>query len=324
MNICFHIGFPKSASTTLQKHLFDKHSQINFLGIYPTSNIGQDSSFINSKTLFLRDKNLQIFHNRMTECEGIEYFNQDKDKLIKSINSLLDKNKLNLFSNERFSSVLFAHPDRAQKAQNIKQIFPNAKILIVIRNQIDIIKSQYRDHPFDPRCLTLGKPVSIEEWIDINISMKNINFFKSIKYSEIINYYIYLFGESNVKVVLFEDLINDLEYFSKEISLFLGIDSNETFSLLNGKKENIGVPLSLNKYRQFKRRISTFIPKKLKQNIAVRKIDNILFSKLKYGKKQKICINNDYKNKIYEYYYFDNLKLIELGIDIKNKGYLNE
>ena len=193
MKVCFHIGFPKSASTTLQKHLFDRHSEINFLGIYPTGNIGQDSNAINNKTLYLINKNLQTFHTQMTECEGVEYFNINKSKLIKGIYCLLDKKKLNLFSNERFSSVLFSHPDRAQKAQNIKQIFPNAKILVVIRNQIDIIKSQYRDYPFDPRCLTLGKPVTIEEWIDISISMKNINFFKSIKYSEIINYYIYLF-----------------------------------------------------------------------------------------------------------------------------------
>jgi len=324
MKICFHIGFPKSASTTLQKHLFDRHPEINFLGIYPSGNIGQDSDVINNKTLYLINKNLQIFHTQMTECEGIEYFNIKKNKLIKSIYYLLDKDKLNLFSNERFSSVLFSHPDRAQKAQNIKQIFPNAKILIVIRNQTDIIKSQYRDHPFDPRCLTLGKPVTIEEWIDINISMKNINFLKSIKYSEIIRYYIYLFGKNNVKVVLFEDLASNLEYFCKEISLFLDIDFNKTFSLLKDKKENIGVTLNLNRYRQFKRRVSLFIPKILKENTIIKKIDNILILRLKYGKKQKIYINNEYKNKIYEYYRSDNLKLIELGIDIKNKGYLNE
>ena len=324
MKVCFHIGFPKSASTTLQKHLFDRHSEINFLGIYPTGNIGQDSNAINNKTLYLINKNLQTFHTQMTECEGVEYFNINKSKLIKGIYCLLDKKKLNLFSNERFSSVLFSHPDRAQKAQNIKQIFPNAKILVVIRNQIDIIKSQYRDYPFDPRCLTLGKPVTIEEWIDISISMKNINFFKSIKYSEIINYYIYLFGRNNVKVVLFEDLVNNLEYFSKEISVFLEINYNEVFSLLNGKRENIGVALNLNRYRQFKRRISPFVPKILKGNTIIRKIDDTLFTKLKYGKKQVIDINDEYKNKIYEYYHLDNLKLLKLGINIRNKGYLNE
>ena len=123
---------------------------------------------------------------------------------------------------------------------------------------------------------------------------------------------------------MFEDLVNNLEYFSKEISVFLEINYNEVFSLLNGKRENIGVALNLNRYRQFKRRISPFVPKILKGNTIIRKIDDTLFTKLKYGKKQVIDINDEYKNKIYEYYHLDNLKLLKLGINIRNKGYLNE
>ena len=32
MNRCLHIGFPKTGTTTLQKHLFTEHSQIVYLG----------------------------------------------------------------------------------------------------------------------------------------------------------------------------------------------------------------------------------------------------------------------------------------------------
>ena len=43
MRIFFHIGFPKAASTTLQKQLFANHPQLVNLGLYPTSNVGNDN-----------------------------------------------------------------------------------------------------------------------------------------------------------------------------------------------------------------------------------------------------------------------------------------
>ena len=84
-NTYFHIGFPKSASTTLQKQLFDKHSQINFLGIYPTRNIGQDSDESNKDTKYLQNKDLKEFHNHLTYLEGVEYKFSDVEKYFLNI-----------------------------------------------------------------------------------------------------------------------------------------------------------------------------------------------------------------------------------------------
>ena len=32
MNVFFHIGYPRTGSTFIQKYLFEKHSEINYLG----------------------------------------------------------------------------------------------------------------------------------------------------------------------------------------------------------------------------------------------------------------------------------------------------
>ena len=176
----FHIGFPKSASTTLQKKLFDKHAQINFMGIYPTGNIGQDAGKNNIDTLYLKNGSLKKFHCCLTDLEGIEYYFSKVESYYSEVELLMSTDKINIFSNERFTSVLFTHKDRAEKARRIKCFFPDAKIIIVLRNQLDIIKSQYRDHPFDPRNLYANrKSVSIDEWINRDFLNYDISFVKS-------------------------------------------------------------------------------------------------------------------------------------------------
>jgi len=322
----FHIGFPKSASTTLQKQLFDKHDQINFMGIYPTKNIGQDTDDKNINTLYLKNETLKEFHNSLTNLEGIEYYFSDVEKYYNEIKSLLSKDKLNVFSNERFASVLFAHKDRAEKARRIKQFFPDAKIVIIIRNQIDIIKSQYRDHPFDPRNLYANqKSVSIDKWVERDFKNYDISFVKSIEYYKIVKYYSELFGKENIGVFLFEEMVQDLESFSKRLSNFLDIDETETYNLLNSKHENDGVSQNLNSYRKFKATVSSYIPTFLKNSELIRALDKQLFQKLKQGKKQKIEMSIRTKQKIFEYYNEQNKKLAdEFDLNLKKYGYINE
>ena len=325
-NTYFHIGFPKSASTTLQKQLFDKHSQINFLGIYPTRNIGQDSDESNKDTKYLQNKDLKGFHNCLTNLEGVEYQFSDVEKYFQNIKPLLSNEKLNMFSNERFSSVLFAHKDRAEKAKRIKQLFPDAKIVIILRKQIDIIKSQYRDHPFDPRNLYSNqKSVSIDEWVERDFKNYDISFVKSIEYYKIVKYYSELFGKENVGVFLFEELVNDLELFSKKISNFLDIDELETYNLLNSKHENDGVSQNFNTYRKFRTQLSSFIPNEIKHNGILKSLEQQLFQKLKKGKKQKVNMSVDTKEKIYSYYNEQNKKLAkEYSLELRKYEYINE
>jgi hypothetical protein len=322
----FHIGFPKSASTTLQKQLFDKHSQINFMGIYPTKNIGQDTDEKNIDTLYIQNKSLQEFHNCLTNLEGIEYQFSEVEKYFSEVKDLLSDAEINLFSNERFASVLFAHKDRAEKAKRIKQFFPDAKIIIIIRNQIDIIKSQYRDHPFDPRSLYSNqKSVTIDEWVKRDFKNYDISFVKSIEYYKLVKYYSELFGQENVGVFLFEELVQDIESFSSQISEFLNINEKETKKLLNSKHENDGVSQNLNNYRKFKSKVSGMVPQVLKQSKIVRNLDQILFKKLQKGKKQKVEMSDAIQQKVYKYYNEQNQLLAkEYNLELKKYGYINE
>lgn len=273
MTTYIHIGSPKAASTTLQKQLFAEHSNINYLGIYPQNNIGIDTATQNASTLYLHSEQLRTFHQNLVHEEGINFKYSNTDILFENIQEQLYTNdKVNVLSNERFTSIFFSHPDRAEKARRLKKFFSDAKILIIIRNQFDIIKSQYRDHPFDPRSFAIGKPVNIDEWVTIDSLKREINFLQSLEYDKIIKFYEELFGVENVKVLLFEDMKQNLNKFSSEISNFINIDENETFKLLNAQHENIGVSDRFNTYRHLKRKYPLFkigklFPKSIKEYI---------------------------------------------------------
>ncbi|MCS4057064.1 hypothetical protein GGP75_002407 [Salinibacter ruber] len=173
------------------------------------------------------------------------------------IEPFLETNRINLFSNERFLSVYFSYPDLEAKACRLKRFVPNARILIVIRNQVDIITSQYRDWPFDPRNLIGGEPVSIDQWVDLALKHDDeIGFLHSLQYDKVVELYEDLFGAEAVSVFCLEQLADDVTSFAKDISSCLQIDRPQTEALLRNSHENRGVTQKRNTYRQFIRTYS--------------------------------------------------------------------
>ena len=99
------------------------------------------------------------------------------------------------------------------------------KILVVIRNQAELIYSQY----VEEYKLKLNKSVDIIYNKDGDIDLSGM---------EIYDYSIYLselektFGKKNITVCLFEDLKNNKSKFSEQISPLLQYDSNLINTLL--------------------------------------------------------------------------------------------
>ena len=316
-DIVIHVGYPKSASTTLQKHLFNKHPEIYNLGLFPTANIGRDSDYIDESCEYLSNPNLRKFYDNLVMLESVEYDNSNQEKLYENhIENLLENSeeKVTVFSNERFVSVFYAHDDLGIKAERLKEIFPDAKILFVLRSQIDLIKSQYRDHPFDPRSFAIGKPLSIDEWIQVALEAEEVHFLESLRYSDVIGYYADLFGEEDIGVFLLEDLAQNTEGFAKDVSEFLNIGAKETLSLLQEESENKGVSSHFNTYRRLKRwflstvKIGKLFPEFLKKTFkeGERYISNLA---KRGGEKEKLELSAESTNLLQEFYSDSNLNL---------------
>ncbi|MGV2831690.1 sulfotransferase [Myxosarcina sp. GI1(2024)] len=309
--IYIHIGYAKAASTTLQKHLFDKHPEINNLGIYPTNNLGKDSSEINYKCAYFENESLRKFYHNLVMTDGIEYRRSNNIQLYKeSIKPLFKLETINLFSNERFTSVAFSHSDIKNKADRLKEIFPDAKIIIILRNQSNIIISKYREWPFDPRCVMIGKPVSLDNWIKIALEDNHTKYLSNLKYYEIVELYSEMFGKSNVGLFLFEDLVYKPEYFAHKFSQFLGIELKYTQLAFRNKHENSSLSYRYNIYRMLCR-------KKLLPNLNSNKLDKIMpdyfkqiiLDFLRSGKRKEYKISPFMQIKINNYFGKSNSKL---------------
>ena len=304
--VYIHIGVAKAASTTLQKQLFDQHPAINYLGTYPTANLGNDSDFINHKSKYLTDPNLKKFHSNIVMLDEFEYhFSDNIEFFYNNIKPYLSKDHINLFSNERFLAGFRCCTDIKAKATRIKQLFPNAKIIIIIRNQLDIIVSQYRDLPFDPRCVSLGKPVNIDQWIEIAMENDYTNYFNCLKYYEVAKVYKEIFGIDAVEVFLFEDLVHQLDLFAEKLSDFIGIDSTQTKVLLQNKHENRPVSNRFNRYRMLRRKL----PQIKLRNYMPDYIHEQVIKFMKKGKKRNYHISKTMNQSLTNYFGESNAQL---------------
>lgn len=98
-------------------------------------------------------------------------------------------------------------------ARRLKQVFPNAKIILFIRNQLDMIVALYSQY------LHHGGNYSIRKFLfhknDSNFTLLNQYLFslESLDYSSVINHYMNLFGKDRIHVYHFEDFLNNTPEF---------------------------------------------------------------------------------------------------------------
>jgi hypothetical protein len=109
-------------------------------------------------------------------------------------------------------------------ANNLKSTYPNAKILIIIRNQFDYLTSLYAFR-------VLIKGVETRSFDKFLIQEGKRGLFDKLEYHNLISHYIDLFGFNNILVLPLEMLAKDSFLFNKKIGDFLEIDINKQVSI---------------------------------------------------------------------------------------------
>ena len=120
-------------------------------------------------------------------------------------------------------------------ASEIKQFFPNAKIIISLRNPIDVMYSVYSSNFFRG---DFKEYDSFEKALEAEEKRKQENnrfpgkfnpyyFYRDIaKYTEQVKRYLDLFSAQKIHIIIFEDYINNTEQGFRKLCEFLEINPN--------------------------------------------------------------------------------------------------
>lgn len=299
--LILHVGFPKTATTTLQNGLFCKLiNHINYLGITD------------------RGTKYHIFRKVLRP-----WLNSNGNTGAENLKSLLKARSrfgINLLSEETFTNChgnagLIFDPLKIIKI--FGPIYDSIRIVLVVRNQVGLINSQFA-HTI--RIDKYNKALEADEYIN-KILDDNLN--NQFYFSNILKRYQSVFGENKVSLLFFEDFVNDKKYFLSEWSRILRVSDKLLIKELGEAHFYQKKRSSDNSYVvKFK-----YEPNSFKRLIKSIPFSHLIFSKLssfgiikyldklnnKPSKKEiKIPIfNTEQKNRIKRYYLEDNLELLK-------------
>jgi hypothetical protein len=300
-NSVIHIGANKTASTTLQRSLFKKNVQLQYLG-EDCEGYSEYSSILNS---LANDDDL--FYS---ESDCVELFDSLKKQAI---------DKTFVYSNEDLMTSRIP----LICAKRLQVLMPEADIVLVIRNQNTAIPSFYANHgaylkPAPPSYFR--RHVLINDWIEFHTMFVKYGPLASFRYEQFESIYSTLF-DNRVHILLFEEYINDRKAFVDKLSAILKIDSKSTIQKLMGSHERRRISGRLLAYNRFRTsffwgvEISKFIPfgEKIKQ-----KFEEFLAN----GDPAKIQMSLCSLRKIHDLYSEGNSKLAKkYGLPLADYGY---
>ncbi len=205
MEIYIHIGLPKCASTFLQEKFFLLNKN--------------DDIFYNPDEIF------KLINKIDPRKRGENRINEIEEKLKYNLSKLNCK-KL-IISHEGLSGGFF-NLDYETNLKTIKRLFPNAKIILVLRFQTDLLFSIYHQMVEQGRCR-----YNIDYFFNKNnINKTNLLNLSSYKFSIDIEKYDYVaylenlfkIFDKNLHILFFENFKNDKKLFIKNLAKYMNLD----------------------------------------------------------------------------------------------------
>lgn len=334
-NLVIHIGYGKAGSSFLQKN-FRNMDGINYFGWYFQGSAAGEhrknkkkdhGPRYHYKWKSLRKLILQIIEPQL--------FTKVHKSSVEHIRKYLKKQKKkSVISTDHLSIV-----PSFMCAQNLKKMFPNSEILLILRKQQELISSLYRYRGYYLRYAPepyFKRIVSFDSWI--NNLIKNYNkyngsgahrdaswegdFLRVIDSHLLVSNFENYFGKKNIKILLYEEMIQKPEIFIKKLSSILNTDCSNLIKGINKHKVNQGYSLNHVKFLYIKDKIIKRmrltkilfflrpIAKKIYELLDRKENNNILFTKKQFQELKKIyskknnILSKKYKLNLKDYGYF--------------------
>ena len=198
-----HIGYQKAGSTWLQRYLF------------PNAALGFSGDAVSESTI----------KNRIIAPHDLDFDAEEtRVRLMPSIQKRIGNGLVPVLSAERLCGDLHHRRiDSARNAQRLAGLFPEANILIVVREQKATILATYKQY------VSAGGLLSLERYLGGGDGMMQWPFeIEQFEYHRLIEHYVRLFGEPRVLALPLELFRDDGRAFVRRITRFAGAVADET------------------------------------------------------------------------------------------------
>jgi len=243
-NVLIHIGYHKTASTWLQNTLFTSDNPV----FEPLSDKDKGQSTLAEH--FFSDE----------EGYYLSPFDDNEATIQAALNRILDERpalgtKYPVVSHERLTGNPHSGGFDGKKiAEMLKKIFPDGKVMVVIREQKSFILSDYFQY------LHIGGTFGLKKYISPKYDGK-LPFFSPhhVNYCNLVKAYHDLFGKDNVLVLPYELFRDDPSSFVSRIGEFIGSEvtlEEDLFKKRANKKSHQSVMYYLRCVNVFRRATS--------------------------------------------------------------------
>jgi hypothetical protein len=198
-NMLLHVGYQKTGSTWLQRALFDKGRH----GFMPW---GKERSEQPSRFMWQADR---------LDCSITEL----RDAYLDRMRPETDPGSCIVLSYESFvGSAMGGGHNSEWNARTLQKMFPDTRILIMIREQRSMLLSIYAQY------VKTGGPLSIDRFLDLPPDARIPHFNRRFyEYHKLVAYYRQLFGDDRVLVLPFEMVAGDADVLVRRLQEFCGL-----------------------------------------------------------------------------------------------------
>lgn len=209
------------------------------------------------------------------EGESLDYKGPDRGININSVNNLADYQKLfeGVADEVAVGEASPMYLTSPKAPANIKRYIPDVKLIAILRNPVDRAFSSYT-HLIRENLETLSFEAAVEAEPE-RIANKWSHLFYYTQngyYASQVKNYLENYDTENIKIYLYEDLIQDTPKLVDELYGFLGID--RSFSPDLSKRNVSGIPKSRFLHSLFRKdnvvkdSLKRFFPKEMRRQIA--------------------------------------------------------
>jgi len=198
--VIVHAGFDNTAQTTLQQHFLIRHPGVLCLGKPRSEEFTRE----------LRRGDIFFDESRVRALFGSLIAGDTTDKVW-------------VLADDNFSNF---PPVTGVNAKRLRALFPNARVMFTIRNQIDLITSWYAQGGRVVRAPRpyRGRHASFDGFLEHEAGNWEESMLSVLDFDLVVGFYEELFGAGNVRVFAFENFIADKRAYLQDICDFLGVD----------------------------------------------------------------------------------------------------